>query len=74
MWEMGHDNVLTLKKLRSIEPDETKNISDEELKKIRQSFYDFGQLIFEDWVEERFGSNYPLGSLTDYKDNHNIKP
>lgn len=55
--------MITLNKLREIDPS-TANLTDEELKDIRQSFYEFGQLIFDDWHDQKFGSKSPVGSLT----------
>lgn len=56
--------MLSLTKLRQLGT-ETAHLTDEELEKIRQSFYDFGQLIFEDWHKQKFGSKYPTGSFPD---------
>ena len=55
--------MITLAKLRAIDPT-LLNISDEELEEIRKSFYDFGQLMFEDWYDQKFGSKSPVGLLT----------
>jgi hypothetical protein len=56
--------VISLEKLRKIDPDTTYNLTDEELNGIRQSFYEFGQLMFDDWHDQKFGSKSPVGSLT----------
>lgn len=56
--------MLNLNQLRKIDPT-TSNLTDEELEKVSQSFYDMGQLIFEDWMSEKVGSKYPIGSLTE---------
>jgi len=63
--------MISLEKLRRIDPDTT-HLTDEELESVRQSFYDFGQLIFEDWQEQKFGSKNPIGSFTSLKDEHTI--
>ena len=63
--------MLDLDKLRKIDPD-VAHLTDDELIKIRQSFYDFGQLIFEDWQEQKFGSKYPIGSFPDKQDQRKI--
>ncbi len=55
--------MLSIDKLKSIDP-KLKNLSNKEIEEIRQSFYDFGQLIFEDWHEQKFGSKYLIGLLT----------
>ena len=44
--------MMPLEELRKIDP-EVANLSDEELKEIRQQFYDMGQLIFDDWFDNR---------------------
>jgi len=44
--------MIPLEELRKIDP-ETSNLTDDELKEIRQYFYDYGQLIFDDWLEIR---------------------
>lgn len=56
--------MLSLESLKKIDP-EIAHLSDDELTKIRQSFYDFGQLMFDDWYQQKFGSKNPIGSLTD---------
>jgi hypothetical protein len=63
--------MISIESLRIIDP-ETSNLTDEELEKIRQSFYDFGQLIFDDWHEQKFGSKNPTGSLTNKTEEHTI--
>ena len=60
--------MLSIEALRKIDPSNTINLTDKEIEDIRQSFYDFGQLIFEDWKEVKFGSKNPVGSLTIEKD------
>ena len=64
--------MIGLDKLRKIEPD-IAQLTDSELEEIRQSFYDFGQLIFEDWLEQKFGSKYPIGSFTNEQDKSKIE-
>jgi len=55
--------MISLDTLRKIDP-QAEHLSDDELEKIRLSFYEFGQLMFEDWQEQKFGSKNPIGSLT----------
>ena len=55
--------MISLNTIRKIDP-EVINLTDDEIEKIRQSFYDFGQLMFDDWYEQKFGSKNPIGSLT----------
>jgi hypothetical protein len=54
--------MISLEKLRKIDV-KISDLTDDELEKIRQSFYDFGQLVFEDWHEQKFGSKYPTSSF-----------
>lgn len=55
-----------------IDPELTSSISDNELEAIRNSFYDFGQLMFDDWHEQKFGSKSPVGSLTNKLEEHTM--
>lgn len=52
--------MISLEQLRRIDP-EVAHLTDEELFEIRQSFYDFGELMFEDWKDQKFGSKNPIG-------------
>jgi hypothetical protein len=63
--------VISLGKLRKIDAS-MKDFTDDELKSIRDSFYELGQLMFEDWHEQKFGSKFPLGSLTSNEQEHTI--
>lgn len=63
--------VITLTTLRKIDPT-LSHVTDEELENIRKSFYDFGELIFEDWKQQKFDSKFPVRSLTDKPDEHTI--
>lgn len=56
--------MISLIQLRKIDPQTTCNLTDEELEAVRKSFYEFGQLMFDDWHEQKFGSKSPVGSLT----------
>lgn len=51
--------MLTLEKLRKIDED-LRYLSDEELIKIRDSYYELGQIIFDDWVDNKFSSKNPI--------------
>lgn len=55
---------ISLEQLRKLDSN-TSSLSDEELKKVRQSFYDLGQLMFDNWYEEKFSSKNPTWSLTE---------
>ncbi len=64
--------MLSIESLRKIDPSNTAHLTDEELQDIRQSFYDFGQLMFDDWHEQNFGSKSPVGSLTNKSEEHTM--
>lgn len=64
--------MISIEKLRRIDSVNTEHLSDDELLAIRQSFYEFGQLMFDDWQEQKFGSKNPTGSLTNNVDEHTI--
>ena len=64
--------MIGIETLRRIDPVNTAHLSDEELIAIRQSFYEFGGLMFDDWHEQKFGSKSPIGSLTNQSDKHTI--
>ena len=57
--------MLTLESLRKLDTLNTEKLTDEELERVRNSFYELGQLIFEDWHDQKFGSKSPVGSLTE---------
>lgn len=59
-------SMISLKSLRKIDP-EMAQLSDEEVKEIREFFYAFGQLIFEDWCEQKYGSKNPVRLLYESK-------
>ena len=65
------NNFISLDRLRKIDP-LTAMLTDKELEEIRQSFYDFGQLMFDDWHEQKFGSKNPIGSLTNISGENTI--
>ena len=50
--------------LRKVDPEVTTYLTDEELEAIRKSFYDFGQLMFDDWQEQKISSKNPVGLLS----------
>lgn len=49
------------------------NLPDEEVVEIRDSYYDLGQLMFDDWLEND-GSKYPVGVLQKLKESNKLKP
>lgn len=64
--------VLSLEKLREIDPN-LLEISDDELVKIKNKFYELGRLIFDDWLENGGGSKYPTRVLQKFKESNKIK-
>lgn len=56
--------MITLGMLRKVDPEVTTYLTDEELEAIRKSFYDFGQLMFDDWQEQKISSKNPVGLLS----------
>jgi len=55
--------MISLDECKKIQP-ELVDLSDEEVKKIRDLLYGLGQLVFETWNEKKGDSKNPLGSLT----------
>lgn len=49
--------MISVKKLRKIDP-ELKNLSDEEIMKIRDKFYELGEFMSEVWHEEKQVKKY----------------
>ena len=45
--------MIPIEDLRKLLPEDAHNMTDEELIKLREQFYDMGQLIFDDWLENR---------------------
>lgn len=44
--------MLSIEQLRLVDST-LKNLTDEELEEIRKELYDLGQLIWDDWLEEK---------------------
>ncbi len=63
--------MLSLEKLRKIDP-ELEGLSDEDVLKIQTFFYELGQIIYEDWLENS-GSKNPVGVLRDLEKDGKIK-
>lgn len=63
--------MINLNTLRKIDP-EVNELTDEELENTRKEFYEFGEILFDDWYEQKFGSKFPLGSLTIKYEEHTI--
>jgi len=64
--------MLTLKQLRKIDDLNTSHLTDEQLEGIRKSFYDFGQLMFDDWMEQKSSSKHLVGLLTESKEKNTM--
>ena len=56
--------MIPLAKLRTIDKEVTTYLTDEELENVRRTIYDFGQLMFDNWYEQKFSSKNPVRSLT----------
>ena len=63
--------MLTPEQLKKIDPEVS--LTDEELLEVRDSFYDLGQLIFEDWLEKAGGSKYPDRVLQKLEETNKLK-
>ena len=63
--------MLSLEKLRKIDP--KTHLSDEEVLEIRDSLYDLGNIVFDDWLENG-GSKYPTRVLQKLKVSNKLKP
>jgi len=64
--------MLSVGAIRKIDSVNTAHLSDEELEGIRKSFYDFGQLMFDDWMEQKFSSKHLIGLLTEGKEKNTM--
>ncbi len=56
--------MLSIESLRKVDGVATKNLTDEEIEKLRENFYSITNLMFDDWCEEKFSSKTPVGLLT----------
>ena len=52
--------MLSLSALKKSDPD-LAPLTDEEIEQVRESFYAFGELIFEQWCKDKLGSKNPAG-------------
>jgi hypothetical protein len=64
--------MISLEKIRKIDPVATANLTDIELEELRLSLYEMGQLIFEDWASEEVVSKYPDRVFPIRRDEHKI--
>jgi hypothetical protein len=62
---------ISLARLRKIDP-EVVNLTDKELTEVRDAFYELGDLIFEDWCEQKFDSKFPIGDNNSHKEKGKI--
>jgi len=53
--------MITIEKLRQVEPG-FKDLTDEQITKIRDLLYRFAVFALEEYMEEKYGSKNPLGS------------
>jgi len=45
--------MLSIEEMKKLLPKDDKNLSDEEVKKIKDKFYELGNLIFDDWLKNK---------------------
>ena len=64
--------MLSIEALKRIDKSVTEHLTDEELLAIRDSFYQFGELMFEDWREQKFDFKNPVRSLTNEQEEDTI--
>jgi hypothetical protein len=64
--------MLSVEQLKKIDP-RLAHLSDDEIIEIRDTFYDLGQLIFDDWLESGAVSKYPVGVLQRLKESNKIE-
>ena len=55
--------MLSIESLRRIDPS-TAPLTDKELDVVRNTFYELGQLMFDDWQEQQVSPKYPIRVLT----------
>ncbi len=66
------DKKFSVEKLKEIDS-KLADLSESEIIEIRDSLYDLGQLIFDDWLENGSGSKYPVRSLPILWNDNKIK-
>lgn len=64
--------MLSPEALRKIDSLNTANLTNDELQSICCSFYELGQLMFEEWKRQKFDSKNPVWSLTVEQEEHTI--
>jgi hypothetical protein len=64
--------MLSIEQLRKNDP-QLATLADEEVVKIRDSFYELGVLIFDDWLETDGGSKFPTGVLLETEKDNKVK-
>ena len=65
--------MLSVEQLRKIDPD-LAHLSDDEVLRVRNTFYELGQIMYEDWEAQRGGSKNPFGGLQDSTENGTLTP
>ena len=65
--------MLSVEQLRKIDPD-LAHLSDDEVLRVRNTFYELGQIMYEDWEAQRGGSKNPFGVLQDSTENGTLTP
>lgn len=64
--------MLSPEQLKKIDP-ALAHLSDDEVLEVRDSLYDLGQLMFDDWLETEVVSKYPVRVLQKLKEGNKIK-
>lgn len=53
---------------------DTEYLNESELEAIRDSLYELGHIIFDDWIENSVSSKYPVGVLQGFQERNKLKP
>jgi hypothetical protein len=71
MLKVRGTEMLSLTQLRKIDP-ALAHLSDDEIIEVRDSLYDLGGLVFDDWLENGEGSKYPVRFLQRLKESNKM--
>jgi hypothetical protein len=64
--------MLSIDQLKKLDP-KLAHLSDDEILEIRNSLYDLGGLVFDDWLENGEGSKYPVRFLQRLQESNKIE-
>jgi hypothetical protein len=65
--------MISAEKLKTIDPKLT-SIDEKQIENIRDSLYELGHLIFDDWLENEKSSKYPVKVLRGLQESNILKP